>query len=240
MRKLKPDIVLVFFIASVICNILFWRHSSGVVAQWSNVPPAPSIERAEVAGFSDKQFSYRVNGLMLQNLGSVGGQAINLRDYNYSELKKWFLLQDHLDERSNFTPLIAAHYYGAVDTPSKLSHVLDYLKIVGARPYDDKWRWLGHGVFLARYTMKDNDKALELATILAANNDPDIGTWARQMPALIHQAEGNTNEAYTIMMNILKDSVDELHPNEINFMKDYICNTILIDELRESKPPLCQ
>tara|TARA_B100000508_G_C11418084_1_gene256873 strand:+ start:322 stop:1044 length:723 start_codon:yes stop_codon:yes gene_type:complete len=240
MTIFKHNFGFIVFVCALTLNILFWQSSRNVQAQWGNVPPAPSSKRASMTGLSDAQFAYRMNGLMLQNLGSVGGQGINLRDYNYGELKKWFFVQDSLDEYSNFTPLIAAHYYGAVDDTSKLGNIFDYLKIVGARPYGEKWRWLGHAVYLARYSLKDNDVALELAEILAANKDPKIGIWARQMPALIHQADGNKEEAYAVMLNILKDSLDDMHPNEINFMKDYICNTILEGDPLESKPLLCQ
>ena len=237
---LKNNLVFIVFVVALSVNVLFWKSSKDVHAQWLNVPPAPSAQKAAASGLSDAQFAYRMNGLMLQNLGSVGGQGINLRDYNYDELKKWFLVQDHLDERSNFIPLIAAHYYGAVDDASKLHNIFDYLEIVGSRPYGEKWRWLGHAVFLARYSLKDNEVALDLAETLAANKDPDIGMWAKQMPALIHQAEGNKEEAYAVMVNLLRDSLDEMHPNEINFMRDYICNTILKDDPLKSKPPLCQ
>lgn len=240
MQFFKNNVVFLFFLSSLILTILLWKHSHTIQAEWSNVPPVPSIQFAGSSGLSDNQFAYRMNGIMLQNLGSVGGQGINLREYNYSQLSDWFLLQDSLDEVSNFMPFLAAYYYGAVDTPEKLRHIFDYLTVVGTRPYGDKWRWLAHGVFLARYTVKDNSKALEMAHILAQNKDPDIGVWARQLPALIYQAEGDTEEAYNVMMNILKDSIDELHPNEINFMRDYICNTILKEKPRESKPALCQ
>lgn len=240
MFLIKNNTIFIILLICLAANIVFWQSSKDIKAKWFNVPPSPSLDTAKISGLSDAQFAYRVNGIMLQNLGSVGGLGVNLREYNYAELKKWFLLQDRLDEKSNFTPLIAAYYYGAVDDKSKIDYVLDYLKIVGSRPYGEKWRWLGQAVFLARYSLKDNDKALELAKILASNKDPKIGMWARQMPALIYQSEGNKQEAYAVMMNILKDSLDEMHPNEINFMKDYICNTILKDDPISEKPPLCQ
>ena len=121
----------------------------------------------------------------------------------------------------------------------KVDHVLDYLAVVGARPEGEKWRWLGHGVFVARHIQKDNKRALELARILASNPSPHIGMWAKQMPALILQSEGNSDEAYKIMLNLLKDSADKVHPNEVNYMLDYMCNTILEDRELAQKPDFC-
>lgn len=236
-QKYIPSAVLCIFL---ILNFLFWSTSHQKQKVWGNVPPAPSFIKAKMGGLSDAQLAYRLYGLVLQNIGSIGGKQVNLREYDYKTLKDWFLVQDQLDERSNFIPLIASHYYGAVDDTKKMEDVLDYLKVVGQRPYGEKWRWLAHGVFLARHTIKDNEMALELAEILASNKDPNIGIWAKQLPALIHQADGNKQEAYFVMMNILKDSLDELHPNEINFMRDYICNTIFKDDDKKDKPELCQ
>ena len=237
--NIPQHIPFLLFCVFLILNVLFWGGARQQHKAWSNVPPAPTLPKAKMGGLSDSQLAYRIYGLMLQNIGSVGGRQVNLREYNYETLAKWFSIQDQLDERSNFMPLIAAHYYGAIDEGDKVKHILDYLKIVGQRPYGEKWRWLGHGVFLARHIVKDKEKALELAEALASNEDPDIGIWAKHMPALIHQSEGNKEEAYAIMMNILQDSVDEVHPNEIFFMKDYICNTIFEDDAEKEKPELC-
>ena len=135
--------------------------------------------------------------------------------------------------------MLAAWYYGAVKDKEKLDYVLDYLAVVGEKPYGNKWRWLGHGVFLARHVQEDDDRALALARILAENKNPNLGMWATQLPAIILQSQGNKEEAYKIMINILQNSAEELHPNEVNYMVDYICNTILKDDDTIQKPEFC-
>lgn len=239
MRKLQllPYVFLITFLAA---NVLFWTEARHKQAEWLNVPPVPKIESASFLALGDEQLAYRFNGLILQNLGSVGGRMVSLNDYDYERLKSWFFLQDSLDQISNYVPMLAAYYFGAVKNSEKLDQVLDYLAVVGQRPYGEKWRWLGHAVYLARHEQKDNDRALELAYKLAENEDPDLADWARQMPAFVLQARGEEELAYDIMLNILVENVDTMHPNEILYMKDHICNVLLPDLPDVTPPPFCQ
>lgn len=235
----KKKIPFVFFICFLLGNIFFWTSSHKIKSSWANVPPVPSKQTASMMALGDDQLAYRVNATMLQNLGNTGGRNVSLKDYDYNRLKDWFFLSDYLDPLSNVVPMLAATYFGAVEDKDKLANVLDYLVVAGSRPEGEKWRWLGHGVFLAKHILKDNEKALEMAYILADNKSPDLADWAKQMPAFILQEEGQNELAYKIMLNILISNVDTMHPNEVNFMKDYICNTILKDEKEIEPPPFC-
>ena len=227
------------FILFFVANMLFWMESRSIQSLWRNVPPAPEAHRAGMMTLGDDQLAYRVYATMLQNLGSSGGRYVSLKEYDFKRLKNWFLLEDKLDPVSDAVPMMAAYYYGGVKDSDKLDHVLDYLSFVGERPIAEKWRWLGHAVYLARYQQKDNDKALALAYKLAANKNPDLGDWAKQMPVFLLQAKGETELAYEIMLGILQSNVDKMHPNEINFMRDYICNTLLKDRPDIADPALC-
>jgi len=236
---MKKHYSFITFILFLVLMILTWFPVHKLEAKWLNVPPAPSKQTAAFITLSDEQMAYRIYALMLQNIGSLGGVTQSLKSYNYEELEKWFFLMDHLDPRSDIVPLLAAYYYGAIKEPDKIAYILDYLARVGARPEGDKWRWLAHGVFLARHVVDDTDKALELAYILSKNENPDMADWAKQMPAFILQSQGDIKEAYDIMIAILVSNVDTMHPNEVNFMTDYICNTLLKEDVTIPKPEFC-
>lgn len=235
----EKQVPIIFLLIFSVANLLFWGQSHTVQKQWMNVPPVPAQTSVSMIALGDEQLAYRFYATMLQNLGNMDGKQISLKDYNYQSLKNWFFLEDHLDPVSNIIPMIAAYYYGAVKDKEKLGEVLDYLAVVGQRPEGEKWRWLGHAVYLARHEQKDNKRALELAKLLAANKSPDLADWAKQMPVFILQEEGQTELAYKIMLNILISNVDTMHPNEINYMKDYICNTILKKRSDIPKPEFC-
>ena len=62
---------------------------------------------------------------------------------------------------------------------------------------------------------------------------------AREWLAFIHEAKGDKKDAVSIMIEILKSEAETLPPQEVNYMRDYICNRIL-DEQEAAVHPLCQ
>ena len=228
---------------SLICmlalNFLFWLSVREVRSHWNNVPPAPDKKYAPLYGLGDASFAYRINGIMIQNLGDTGGRTTSLNDYNYERLTKWFYLQDDLDPVSNFIPYLASYYFGGLQEQEKFRPVLDYLIDVGKRPYGEKWRWLAQGVFLARFKLNDLDKALEMAEVLANTKNKDVPGWVRQMPAFVMTERGEKEAAYALLLEVLKTRGSELHPNEVNATKAYICTRIL-SEKDATINPLCE
>jgi len=219
-------------------NIAFWTYSNNMRAMWSNVPPVPTIEGAKIMTLGDGQFFYRMSGIMLQNLGDLGGQSTRMSLYNYPMLGEWFSLVDALDEKSNFFPMLAAYYYGPTGEAEDLRPVIDYLTKVGMRPEGEKWRWLAQAIYLARYKHNDINLALELAQILAEHPNTNRPGWSYQMPAFILNAKGDKEAAVGILTRLLIDEVDNMHPVEVSFMVDYICNRLL-DEDEKKMHPLC-
>ncbi len=227
------------FFLFLTANISFWSYSKSVQSVWANVPPVPKTENASMMALGDKALAYRGYAMMLQNLGNVGGRFVSLKKYDFKRLRDWFFLEDDLDPVSDSVPMMAAYYYGAVVDGEKLDYLLDYLALAGSRPIGEKFRWLGHAVYLARHVKKDNERALELAYKLAENKNPNLSDWARQMPAFVLQEKGETELAYRIMLNILSAHHETLHPSEVNYMRDYICNTLLKDRPDLYNPDLC-
>ena len=228
-----------FLIFTLIINIAFWFYGRELQSRWINVPPAPSDKYASAYGLGDSGFAYRLNGIMLQNLGDTGGRVTSLNDYKYDELSKWFFLQNKLDVNSDYTPYLASYYFGSVQDPKKFRPVLDYLTSVGLQPAGQKWRWLAHGVYLARFKIKDLDKALEMANVLAKTRYDKAPGWVKQMPAFVMTDKGEKKAAYALLVEILKTSAQDLHPNEVNAMRAYICSRLLTKE-EAGVNPLCQ
>lgn len=227
----------VFFLALAAHGVFSWQ-ARDLQAAWANVPPVPTEEGATILALGDRQFAYRSIGIMIQNLGDTGGRTTPLYEYDYERLAEWFFLEHKLDPRADFIPLLAAYYFGATQTPEELDPVIEYLAVAGQRPEPQKWRWLAQAVYLARFRRGDLDKALELAHILASLYREGMPGWTRQMPAFIAAATGDKETALAIMTAILRDDGDKLHPNEINFMIDFICTRLLQGE-EAATYPLC-
>lgn len=227
------------FAASLMANIAFWSHARTVRESWGNVPSAPTQAYAGVAGLGDGGLSYRMIGYALQNFGNTGGFYESIEAYDFAALEKWMFLADTFDPYGNYVPFMAAYLFGATNDPGKTAHLVRYLRHTGAVNHGEKWRWLAQAVYKARYVMKDNALALEVAQELAALPNPDVAPWARQMPAFINLDMGNKEAAYGIMLQMLESEGNKLDPVEIRFMVDFICNRTLAKD-ETAKNPLCQ
>jgi hypothetical protein len=235
--KNNHKILICLFIAAI-AQISVWVWLRDEQAIWSNVPPAPSAAGASLMMLGDDQLAYRSIGLMLQNIGDEGGRSSSLKSYNYSNLKDWFLVGDSLDPRSNYMPLLAAYYFGATNQKEDLRKIVDYLIIAGEQPYPGKWRWLSQAMFNARYKLGDLNLAYNLSEKLAAKYVPGMPGWVLQMPSFILAQQGEKEAAYNLAIKILKDDSANMHPNEIYFMREYICTRILNPQ-EASRNQLC-
>ncbi len=227
-----------FLFLALALNTLTWFSARYEQSRWTNVPAAPSKAGAVAFALGDAQLSYRMMGIMIQNLGDIGGRTSSLKDYDYEALSGWFYLSKQLDPHSDFMPYLAAFYFGSAQDPSVLPPLIDYLYEVGNDPAGEKFRWLAQAVFLMRYKVGDLDKAYEMAQTLA-NLDRDLPIWARSMPALVKSQAGEKQVAVDLLIELLKSSGDKLHPNEVNATIAMICEQLL-DESQASRHPLCQ
>lgn len=235
-RKTLSYEILLFL--AVVLNFSLWLTLNKVQARWGNVPPAPSVEFSASAGLGDTSFSYRIIGIMLQNLGDSGGRVTALKDYNYKDLAPWFSIAMHLDPLSNYMPYLAAYYFSASQNTDQVRYLITYLEQVGISEEGEKWRFLAHAIYLARFVVKDVDLSLDLAHKLASHPKKDLPNWVKQMPAFVLNQKGDKKEAYGFLLEILRSSAKSLHPNEITNMKFYICQQILSQE--EAKiDPIC-
>jgi hypothetical protein len=75
--------------------------------------------------------------------------------------------------------------------------------------------------------MGDPDLAYDIATELAARNDPGIPFWTKELPAFIKNAAGDRQTSYDILMSLLKSDAGTLPPQEVRAMRDYICTRLL-------------
>ncbi len=229
----------IFFAVIIFANICVWFYARPLKTEWRNVPTAPSEFSAHAAGLGDENLAYRMIGFMLQNIGKVDGRTQNLNSYDYSELEGWFFRAYNLLPQSGYVPLLATYYYGAASDAEKLRHVVNFLKVAGNDTAKDRWRWLVHAIFLARYKIEDFDLAYELADILEKLDSPHKPQWTNLMPAMVKNAKGEKEDAYIMMKAILESSAQSLDPAEINHIIGYICEQILTPEEAE-KDKICE
>lgn len=230
--KISPD----YFVLGIILilNVAVWYSSSSRLPRWANVPPAPSEVGATASFLGDEELAYRSIAITLQSFGNATGQVMALKDYHYKNLGTWFDLGDSLNQKSNYVPFLAGYYFAGNQDPSKLMPVINYLRRVGAYSDEDKWRYLGQAVYLARHKMKNMPLAMELAKELAATYKTGMPAWVIQMPAIVASGMGEQEMAYNLMLDTLQNKSAGMDPAEINYMLDEICNRILTPQQKQS------
>ena len=217
-----PPLYLAVFMLALGGQILFWGqtrafHRSGEYV----LEAAPAAASARIFSFGDPQFYYRAQGMRLQTAGDWAGSLTPLRHYDYARLADWFDLLSGMDGESHYVPVLAGYYYGSSHDPAQIRHIIGYLQRLGAAHPHLHWRWLAHGVYLARHRVKDQVLALELARQLAALPVPEMPVWTRQLPAFVLADMGEYAAARDILLDLLAES-PEISREEQSFMRNYI------------------
>ncbi len=223
-------IVISFFLAQIgfsyglrIGQHALWPGTKTFKPELAIVMPPPTARTVKAIAFGDEQFYFRMLSFLLQNAGDTYGRATPLKDYDYTVLYAWWLLLDALDAQSNIIPALASYYYSASQESLRdVPYVVRYLEQHADRYPAVKWWWYAQAAYLARHKLHDMDLALRLANKLAnIPKEVKMPLWARQMPAFIHEAKGELEEAYIIIRDIL-DNYQDIPEGEINYMLYFI------------------
>lgn len=235
MKKTNVIIVTAFLVILTL-NIALWTKHRTIKAKWMNVPDVPSKISLILPTLGDEQFAYRYHTLILQNMGDTGGNSTALKDYNYDKIEDWLTTLYNLDDKAAIIPYLASYYYGATPDNSQIHYIIDFLEKAGKGGQENDWRWLVQAVILAKHSQKDLSRALELSEELTKIYRPDMPEWILRMPAFITADMGDKETAYQLLVKILASGIDDFDPNEVFFLKEYICNEILDKEKREINP----
>jgi len=168
------------------------------------VPAAPSPTALRAHGLGDGQFAFRAHSLQLQHLGNLGGRIVPYKDMDYGRVEAWFRALDRLDARSDVVPMTAALLYGGTQNPAQVRHVTGYLADHVRRDPGDKWRWMTHAIYLARFRLKDDGHALDLARTLADFESDAIPAWARNLRVLVLADMGRTEAARALVRKLME------------------------------------
>jgi hypothetical protein len=218
--------ILCLIIALLMC-IMFAPQSRVLKPRWPGVAPAPSIATGLLYGFGDKQLAYYSLALTLQNMGDLGGHITPIKDYDMKNVAQWLRLTYAFDKKSRYAPTLAGYYFGATQEPSELRPIISYLRIAGNSSENELWRYLAQAVYLARFQLKDQTLALDLAYQLAALDGPDMPMWTKQMPAFVMSNVGDKQASRDLFLTLMATSKN-ISRQELNFMCGYIH-----DNLRE-------
>ncbi len=221
-------------ILAVLACLYVTHYTRPIKVRWDGVAPAPSEPVGLLYGFGDRQLSYYVLTLTLQNMGDMGGNVTPIKNYDMNHVADWLWLTYRFDKQSHYAPTLAGYYFGATQDPSKLRPVINYLRTAGNDTHYDLWRYLAQGIYLARFRLNDQALALDMAYQLAALDDPNLPIWTKQMPAFVLSRTGKKKASRDLFLTMMA-TTKSLGRQELNFMCGYIG-----DNLREPDDQLEQ
>lgn len=232
-----------FFVAFFFSQILFWQATEKIKPEFDIVPPAPNKYVVAAASLGDEEFLFRVLSTRLQNSGDVFAGFVALSKYNYARIYDWLSTLDKLNSESDFAPAIASSYYSQTQHKPDTKYIVQYLEEHASKDVDKKWRWLYQAIFIARNSLNDMDKALDLSYKLTTHHDEKAPLWIKQMPAFLHEQRGENCQAYLFMKNMLNDAqlgkikADE---KEMQFMNNFINHRLFNLKNQKLDPAKCK
>jgi tetratricopeptide (TPR) repeat protein len=202
-----------------------WNGTKSIRPGLEIVPAVPSKEMLKAFSFGDEEITFRYNGYMMQFLGDTFGRVTALKDYNYERLYRWWLLLDEINPISDLIVYVVGYYYGATqDKAADLPYVVDFLEQHADKHPELKWWWYYQAVYNAKYGLKDEKRALEIAHKLASlPKDVDMPIWTRQLEAFIYEGQGEYKQACDVIVNVVRDyGDDKIAQGEMNFIFNFI------------------
>lgn len=197
------------------------QHLHGPRLNAARVAPPPAEAVLRLQGLGDDQAVFRAQSLRLQHLGNLGGRIVPFRDLDYAALADWLRTLDGLDARAKVVPSMAAFLFSGTPVREDVRHLVTYLADHARRDPGRAWRWMTHAVYLARYKLRDDALALDLAEELAAFQAPAMPDWARHMRILVLRGIGRVDAARALVTRLLEDG-GEIAPAERRWLRFYL------------------
>lgn len=213
------------FVAAFVGQIFFWKHTENIKTPFDIIPPAPNKYAVSTLSLGDNEFLFRILATRLQNSGDVFAGFVALKNYDYQRIYQWMKVLDSLNYESNLVPSLASYYFAQTQNKPDSIYIINYLDEHASQNVDKKWWWLYQAIFIAKKNLQDQNRALDLAYKLSQNNAENAPIWTKQMPAFLHEENGEGCMAFAVIQKLISESengIREIKPDEMNFMRYFI------------------
>ena len=168
-----------FFILFFILNFIVWFFlTKNIKPDLTITPIPPGKHLLKAFSMGDDGLVYRYFGYKIQMAGDDYGTVTPLKNYNYAQLQKWFILLYEFDPISEYIPSVAGLYYSNSQNPMDNIYIVDYLIKFSKKDTSKYWRWLTTAMYLANIKLHNTDKVNEISTILASADKNIVPLWA--------------------------------------------------------------
>lgn len=195
-RGFSVNPIWLLLLALLSVQVLFAHHLRDRRPAIEEMPYPLSGLALKFLAFGDEQFLARAVAHWLQDVGDGGGRVRSLKDYDYARVVGWLKVIDHLDARSDYGNVLAAHYFGAVTNIQKVKIIADYLNQVAMADPAQRWPGLVWASAHAIHQIKDPQLAASLAqNILSLRGDPRVPDWLVLLVPSLYRTAGDLNAA---------------------------------------------
>ena len=234
---------LLLILISIILQFFLWLNSKNIKPNLTIIPNLPNKYTIKALAFGDEEFYFRTSALRIQNAGDSFGNFTALKDYDYHKLYKWFKILDSLNSQSQLIPSLASYYYSQTQNKSDTIYLIKYLDEFASRDIDKYWWWMFQAFFIAEFSLKNNQLAIEMANKLSSNNNFHAPIWTKQLPAFLYARNNQSCTAFSIIEKILSDhesGIRKLDKQELSFMNYFIKNKLKSLEEEKFNPLKCK
>ena len=182
------------------------------------LPVAPGVDIARLLSLGEPAVLGHVYMLYLQAFDNQPGISIPFRELDFARVIGWLGLIAQLDPRGDYPHLFASRLYAEVPDPPRQRAMLDFVYRSFLQDPNRRWRWLAHGVVLARHRLHDLPLAMKFAqAIRRYATGPEVPHWATQMEIFVLE-DMNELEAAKVLLGGLISSGQITDPHEMHFL----------------------
>lgn len=191
-----------------------WRRPPA--SHVETLPKAPPAFVLRGLSFGDPELLSGLVSLYLQTFDNQPGVSIPFLELDYARLTAWLERALALDPRSHYPLMLAAQLYAQVPDEGRQRLMLDFVHRAFMADPERRWRWLAHGVIVARHRLHDDPLALRYARDISTYAHHAPG-WARQMQIFLLQDMGEALQA-KLLLGALLATGEVTDPGEIRFL----------------------
>lgn len=144
--------------------------------------------------------------LYVQTFDNQAGANVRLRALNQDQLRAWLQLSTELYPATGYPFLLAARIYASASSPQDSRALLDWIEQRFADDPNQRWPWLAHAVWVARYELHDLGLAARYAqTLRQSAIGTTIPSWAQQLEILILASANKHEAAHELLARLIRD-----------------------------------
>ena len=213
-----PKWVILALLILLVSQITYHAITINLIAEIKPLGSPPHKHYLALSGLSDRILTAKMLMLRLQSHDNQPGVSISFIKLDYDRLTEWLGVIQALDEDSHYALLSASRLYSKVLDNDKKRIMLDFVKQKYLKRPNQRWRWMAHCVYVAKYEIQDLNLALEYARLIRENTSREVApAWATQMELFILE-DLDQIESAKILIGGLLESGDITDEHELRFL----------------------